>query len=206
MYREWPHFRSAIGSLRDGARQDRRPDRRRIRSAARSRAAPADRRGAAGQRLARAIAACSRSPAHRELLEENPVLRRSIDVRNPYVDPINLVQIELLRRLRSGDADPRSRSRVHGDGQRHRRGDAEYRLMIGGHARWCNRRYYARDRQEVSPDRAGASGAIGTGAGGRRRARGRQGGVAGASAPDPSLYGNVVETTLRVLDRTGWRG
>jgi phosphoenolpyruvate carboxylase len=30
------------------------------------------------------------------------VLRRSIDVRNPYVDPINLVQIELLRRMRAG--------------------------------------------------------------------------------------------------------
>jgi phosphoenolpyruvate carboxylase len=35
------------------------------------------------------------------------VLRRSIDVRNPYVDPINLLQIELLRRLRGGDDDPR---------------------------------------------------------------------------------------------------
>ncbi|HEX6975110.1 MAG TPA: phosphoenolpyruvate carboxylase [Vicinamibacterales bacterium] len=35
------------------------------------------------------------------LLEGNPVLRRSIDVRNPYVDPINLVQIELLARLRA---------------------------------------------------------------------------------------------------------
>ncbi len=34
-------------------------------------------------------------------LANNPVLRRSIDVRNPYVDPINLVQIELLRRLRA---------------------------------------------------------------------------------------------------------
>jgi phosphoenolpyruvate carboxylase len=43
----------------------------------------------------------------RDLLHDNPVLRRSIDVRNPYVDPINLVQIELLRRLRSGGAsDP----------------------------------------------------------------------------------------------------
>ncbi len=37
---------------------------------------------------------------HERLLENNRVLRRSIDVRNPYVDPINLVQIELLRRLR----------------------------------------------------------------------------------------------------------
>jgi phosphoenolpyruvate carboxylase len=35
------------------------------------------------------------------------VLRRSIEVRNPYVYPINLVQIELLRRLREeGEADP----------------------------------------------------------------------------------------------------
>ena len=33
------------------------------------------------------------------------MLRRSIDVRNPYVDPINLVQIELLRRSRQ-QADP----------------------------------------------------------------------------------------------------
>ncbi len=36
------------------------------------------------------------------------MLRRSIDVRNPDVDPINLVQIELLRRLREAD-DPRLR-------------------------------------------------------------------------------------------------
>ena len=37
------------------------------------------------------------------LLEENPVLRRSIDVRNPYVDPINIVQIALLSRLRGDE-------------------------------------------------------------------------------------------------------
>jgi phosphoenolpyruvate carboxylase len=42
---------------------------------------------------------------HRELLEHNPVLRRSVDVRNPYVDPINLVQVEILSRLRSGGGD-----------------------------------------------------------------------------------------------------
>ncbi|WP_372369799.1 phosphoenolpyruvate carboxylase [Candidatus Uabimicrobium sp. HlEnr_7] len=33
----------------------------------------------------------------------NNVLRRSIDVRNPYVDPINLLQIEILKRLRNDD-------------------------------------------------------------------------------------------------------
>jgi phosphoenolpyruvate carboxylase len=38
------------------------------------------------------------------------VLRRSIDVRNPYVDPINLVQVELLRRLRQSGGDERLRN------------------------------------------------------------------------------------------------
>ena len=40
------------------------------------------------------------SPGAASPLADNAVLRRSINVRNPYVDPINLVQIELLRRLR----------------------------------------------------------------------------------------------------------
>jgi phosphoenolpyruvate carboxylase len=35
------------------------------------------------------------------LLQRDPVLRTSIDRRNPYVDPISFVQVELLRRLRS---------------------------------------------------------------------------------------------------------
>jgi phosphoenolpyruvate carboxylase len=37
---------------------------------------------------------------HDFLLQENPVLRRSIDVRNPYVDPINFIQVEILKELR----------------------------------------------------------------------------------------------------------
>jgi len=36
------------------------------------------------------------------LLEKNPVLARSIRLRNPYVDPLSLIQVELLRRKRSG--------------------------------------------------------------------------------------------------------
>jgi len=37
------------------------------------------------------------------LLENNQPLARSIRLRNPYVDPLSLIQIELLRRKRSGD-------------------------------------------------------------------------------------------------------
>ncbi|HXG59327.1 MAG TPA: phosphoenolpyruvate carboxylase, partial [Thermoanaerobaculia bacterium] len=42
-----------------------------------------------------------RVTGHRHLLETNRVLRRSIEVRNPYVDPINILQAEILRRYRA---------------------------------------------------------------------------------------------------------
>ena len=41
----------------------------------------------------------------RELLERNPVLLRSVRLRNPYVDPLSLIQVDLLRRKRAGSAD-----------------------------------------------------------------------------------------------------
>jgi phosphoenolpyruvate carboxylase len=37
------------------------------------------------------------------LLENNPVLARSQRLRNPYVDPLSLIQVELLRRKRAGE-------------------------------------------------------------------------------------------------------
>ncbi len=41
----------------------------------------------------------------RTLLERNPVLEHSIRLRNPYVDPLSLLQVELIRRKRaSGDS------------------------------------------------------------------------------------------------------
>ncbi|MFO1085971.1 MAG: phosphoenolpyruvate carboxylase [Reyranellaceae bacterium] len=42
----------------------------------------------------------------RTLLEANPLLARSIRSRFPYIDPLNHVQIELLKRHRAGDTDP----------------------------------------------------------------------------------------------------
>ncbi len=42
-----------------------------------------------------------------ELLDREPILKRSIRLRNPYVDPMSLVQVDLLRRWReSGREDP----------------------------------------------------------------------------------------------------
>ena len=42
----------------------------------------------------------------KELLERNPVLSRSIRLRNPYVDPMSLIQVDLLRRKRNGEQTP----------------------------------------------------------------------------------------------------
>ncbi len=108
MYREWPHFQSAIGLIemvlakadgRIAAEYDRRLVPGRLQSIGVE----------LRERLARAIRGVLDVAGHGELLESSPVIRRSIDVRNPYVDPLNLVQVELLRRMREED-DPRARS------------------------------------------------------------------------------------------------
>ena len=104
MYREWPFFRSTIDLMEMAlakadagiaAHYDRHlvgPELHDLGAELRS-------------RLARAGSAVLEIAGHTRLLEENPVLRRSIDVRNPYVDPINLIQVELLRRLRQRAPD-----------------------------------------------------------------------------------------------------
>ena len=38
-----------------------------------------------------------------ELLDHDPVLKRAIRLRNPYVDPLSLLQVELLKRWRATD-------------------------------------------------------------------------------------------------------
>jgi phosphoenolpyruvate carboxylase len=105
MYARWPFFRSTLDLIemvlakadpRIAAEYDRRlvppalqPLGRDLRS-----------------RLVRATATVLAITGHRQPADGTPVLRRSIDVRNPYVDPINLVQIELLARLRQSDNSP----------------------------------------------------------------------------------------------------
>ena len=47
------------------------------------------------------------------LLERNPLLARSIRNRFPYLDPLNHVQLELLKRHRAGDTDARVTGGIH---------------------------------------------------------------------------------------------
>jgi phosphoenolpyruvate carboxylase len=105
MYGGWPFFRSLIDLLQMAlGKAD-----ARIAAEYDRRLAPADLQpfaAALRERLAQATRGVLAISGQRALLADNDVLRRSIDVRNPYVDPINLVQVELLRRLavRTDDA------------------------------------------------------------------------------------------------------
>ena len=49
----------------------------------------------------------------KQLLESNPPLARSIKNRIPYLDPLNHLQVELLRRHRSGSSDERVLRGIH---------------------------------------------------------------------------------------------
>jgi phosphoenolpyruvate carboxylase len=42
----------------------------------------------------------TRITGQRTILESQPTLQRSIRLRNPYVDPLNFLQVRLLRQLR----------------------------------------------------------------------------------------------------------
>nr|WP_218901057.1 phosphoenolpyruvate carboxylase [Paraburkholderia bryophila] len=48
-----------------------------------------------------------------ERLAENPLLARSIKNRFPYLDPLNHLQVELLKRHRAGDTNARVRRGIH---------------------------------------------------------------------------------------------
>lgn len=57
--------------------------------------------------------ALSQITGHEGRLADNPMLARSIKNRFPYLDPLNHLQVELLRRHRAGEADERARRGIH---------------------------------------------------------------------------------------------
>ena len=103
---EWPFFAGLSSNAEMALRQGRPGIARALRRAV-------GRRGAARADLGRdrAPSSSARAPSctlvcgEERLLDREPVLQASIDRRNPYVDPLSYVQVELLRRLRAGDAD-----------------------------------------------------------------------------------------------------
>ena len=54
-----------------------------------------------GSEFVRTRESILRATGHAELMDGDPVIQRSVHLRNPYVDPLNYLQVEMLRRLRS---------------------------------------------------------------------------------------------------------
>lgn len=103
LYREWPFFRALV----DNAQRE-------MARARLSIAREYDRLGSGGgfheritddfEHARRAILSITGQEA---LLDVDPVIQRSIQLRNPYTDVLNLLQIELLKRARAPGAAPR---------------------------------------------------------------------------------------------------
>ncbi len=106
MYREWAFFKTLV----DNAQLALRSADMLIAAVYATLADPADREAVFPRLEAeyrRTEAAICRLTGQRDLLDEAPWLQRSIRVRNPYIDPMNYVQVALLRRLRGhpGEAE-----------------------------------------------------------------------------------------------------
>ena len=113
MYRDWPFFRSVLSNMdmvlakSDLAIASRYAE---LVADAKLRQQIFGRLSDEWQRTRKWLAAITGNP---ELLADNPTLARSIRARFPYLDPLNHVQVELLRRYRSGDRDPRLLRGIH---------------------------------------------------------------------------------------------
>ncbi|MCK6528512.1 phosphoenolpyruvate carboxylase [Myxococcota bacterium] len=101
MYGAWPFFRAVIDNVEMVLAKTDLPIAARYADLA-----PPDARRAVWPRIvkehARTRRAVLRVKGTRRLLADNPTLARSIALRNPYVDPMNFLQVELLRRRREG--------------------------------------------------------------------------------------------------------
>ncbi|MBK7469579.1 MAG: phosphoenolpyruvate carboxylase [Betaproteobacteria bacterium] len=113
MVREWPFFRSVLANMSMVlAKTD-------LAIAARYATLADEEEGlrerswpkieAEGQRCANVVATLTGEP----LLADNPTLARSIHNRFPYLDPLNHLQVELVRRYRAGDHDERVKRAIH---------------------------------------------------------------------------------------------
>jgi len=108
MYRQWPFFTTTIDNAQMSlAKAD-------MEIAARYAALVTDdvirQRifGAICREYEKSVAIIGRITGLDALLDNQPVLQKSIRLRNPYVDPLSYLQVELLKRLRASPLDDAS--------------------------------------------------------------------------------------------------
>jgi phosphoenolpyruvate carboxylase len=102
MYRKWPFFRAVIENVEMVLAKSDMGIAERY-----AELAEPDARAVVWPKIraehARTVHWVKRIQGTRRLLDGNPALKRSIQLRNPYVDPMSFLQVELLRRRSAGD-------------------------------------------------------------------------------------------------------
>jgi phosphoenolpyruvate carboxylase len=112
MYRSWPFFRTLVDFMQMTlAKSD-----LRIAETYASLVPDTEVRHRLWKTISEERAACVdallKITGNENLLDDNPVLQRSIRLRNPYVDPLSYIQVSLLRRLRALPDDSPERETV----------------------------------------------------------------------------------------------
>jgi len=64
------------------------------------------------KRFQKTIEGVLKVSGQKNILDNNPILQRSITLRNPYVDPMSLMQVELLKRLRKENLSETDRQKL----------------------------------------------------------------------------------------------
>ena len=106
MYREWPFFRTVIDNMGMVlAKADIDIARRYADVLVVDDEMRTDIFGAIAREHARTIGWHGRITGSSALLADNPLLARSLENRYPYLDPLHVMQVDLLRRFRDGDHD-----------------------------------------------------------------------------------------------------
>jgi phosphoenolpyruvate carboxylase len=102
MYRQWPFFRAVVENVEMVLAKSDMGIAERY-----AELADPDARAVVWPKIreehARTVQWVKRIQGTRKLLDGNPALKRSIHLRNPYVDPMSFLQVELLRRRSAGD-------------------------------------------------------------------------------------------------------
>ena len=57
------------------------------------------------EQLTKLTASVNKIKGQRELLEKSPEIKRTLELRHPYTDPLHFLQIELISRHRHGDGE-----------------------------------------------------------------------------------------------------
>ncbi|GAA0870177.1 phosphoenolpyruvate carboxylase [Brevundimonas basaltis] len=112
MAREWPFFRTLVQNMEMVMAKADLTIARRYADLVPDRALADRIHGAIVEEWNRTEAAVLAITGQEALLTGQPELERLIRLRMPYVEPLNHVQIELIRRRRAGDDDPRVREGI----------------------------------------------------------------------------------------------